>query len=335
MVSILAITVLTTISGAGFDPSRLTAVEVYTNIALNATFVLATLLVAIPYGRLITMCKKTPEGKNGKYLTSFDNFNMAYNAITSILYQFNQWHFTKYKKEVAEKQYRYLSERNIPQIENILKLDRSQLDSLTTPQRYKIDGKEMYFGALSKKQLKACLKVYDGKVSLHKLPDSYFLYIDGKAGSSFNEQAYYEARLQAAYATSHILSKVLTSLIMSCILTSLVVDSLVLDTYTVLKMVTNLVARVMTVGLSLYSGYTIGQNLIYRKCYYIDGKTQILTEFKTDATYTYLDPQELAKEEYLKERSESVGGEESGTISGNSSEKENEPEDQSEINILD
>ena len=190
----------------------------------------------------------------------------------------------------------------------------------------------MYFGALSKKQLNACLKVYDGKITLHKLPDSYFLYIDGKAGSSFYEQAYYEARLQAAYATSHVLSKVLVSLIMSCILTSLVVDSLVLDTYTVLKMVTNLIARIMTVGLSLYSGYTIGQNLIYRKCYYIDGKTQILTEFKTDATFTYLDPQALAKEEYLKERSESVGREESGTDSNN--QEEIKSESQSENNLL-
>lgn len=332
IVSILAITVLTTVSGAGFDLSRLTAVEVYTNIILNATFVLATLLVAIPYGRLNTMCKKTPEGKNGKYLTAFDNFNNAYKAIASILYQFGQWHFVKYKKEVKEKQYRYLTEHNIPQIDNILKLDRSQIDSLQTPQRYIVDGKEMYFGALSKRQIKACLKVYDGKVSLHKLPDSYFLYLDGKAGSSFYEQAYYESRLQAAYATSQILFKVMVSLLMSCALTSLIIDQLVFDKYTVLKMVTNLVSRIMTVGQSLYGGYVIGQNLVYRKCYYIDGKCQILTEFKTDATFEYADPQALAKEEYLKERSESVGRDESGTDSDN--QEEIKSESQSENNLL-
>ena len=339
VVAILAITVLTTVSGAGFDLSRLTAVEIYTNIILNTVFVLATLLVAIPYGRLYTMCKKTPEGGNGRYLTSFENFNKAYFAIGNILYQFSQWHFIKYKKEVKEKQYRYLTEHNIPQIDNILKLDRSQIDSLQTPQRYIVDGKELYFGALSKRQINACLKVYDGKITLHKLPDSYFLYIDGKAGSSFYEQAYYEARLQAAYATSQILFKVLMSLLISCALTSLVVDQLVFDKYTVMKMVINLVSRIMTVGLSLYSGYVIGQNLIYRKCYYIDGKCQILTEFKSDVEFVYLDPQKLAKEEYLKERSVLDGESESKSDSDTNSdtgstEKENESQDQSSSDIL-
>lgn len=303
VVSMLAITVLTTVSGAGFDPSRLTAKDVYTNIILNATFVLVSLLVAIPYGRVTTMCKKTPEGYNGKYLTAFDNFNNAYNAIVGILYQFSQWHFIKYKKEVREKQYRYLSEHNIPQIENIFKLNRPQIESLTKPQMFTIDGKDFYFGAMSKRQVDACLKVYDGKISLHKLPDSYFLYIDGKAGASFYEQAYYEARVQAAYVTSRVMSKVLIGLVISCAITSLVIDELVFDKYTVLKMVTNLIARLMTIGQSLYSGFIIGQNIIYRKCYYIDGKTSFLTEFRTDATFTYKDPQILAKEQYDEERS--------------------------------
>ena len=301
VVSILTITVLTTVSGSGFDLSRLSKVEIWTNIILNSTFVLATLLVAIPYGKLNTMCKKTPEGGNGKYLTSFNNFNKAYDAITCILYQFSQWHVIKYKKEVKEKQYRYLIDRSIPQIDNVLKLNRRQIEQLGTPQMFVVNGEELYFGKYSKKQIEHCLKVYDGRVSLHKLPDSYFLYVDGKAGASFYEQAYYESKLQTAYTISNILSKVCIYILMSCVLTSLVIDVFVIDKQTLMKIIINLISRIMSVCQALYGGYMIGQNIVYRKCYYIDGRTQVLTEFRTDASFTYRDPNVVAKEQYLED----------------------------------
>ena len=298
----LLVTIFTTISGARFDISRLTLAEVYTNILINTVIVLVMTLVSYPYGKLNTMCKKTPDGKNGRYLNAFACFNAAYNLIQHRLYQFNQWHTKKYKQEVKDKQLRYLAEKGIKQPELILKLDRNQIKNLTTAQSYEIDGDTVYFSSLTKKQLKACLKVYDGKISVHKLPDYYFLYVDGKSSSSFYDQAYYENRVENAYVISLMSLKVATSLITACVLTSLIFEDIAFGN--VLKILSNLASRILTIGLSIYSGYSIGQNLIYKKCYYIEGKTQILTEFNDDKDFEYLDPQTLAKQEYLEERGE-------------------------------
>lgn len=296
----LVVTALTTISGAGFDISRLTASEVYTNILLNAIIVLLVTVVALPYGKLNTMCKKNADGSGGRYITAFSNFNTAYDTVKHKLQQFSQWHNKKYKEELLEKKVRYLSEKGIKQIDGILKLDRKQIENLTTAQKYTIDNKEVYFSSLSKKQIKACLEVYDGKVNIHKLPDYYFLYIDGKSSSSFYEQAYYENAIENAYVIGNVVYKVLFGIVISCILTSLVVDQILFDNTTLLKMFTNLFSRILTIGNSLYGGYAIGQNLIYKKCYYIDGKTQILTEFNDDKDFIYKDVNELAKQEFLE-----------------------------------
>ena len=301
----IIVTILTTISGAGFDISQLSATEVYTNIILNTIIVLLVTVVAYPYGKVNTMCKKNPDGSNGRYITAYLNFNTAYAWVKHKLHQFSQWHNKKYNEEVYEKQVRYLSEKGVKQIPLILKLDRTQILSLTTAQEFKIDGETVFVSSLTKKQIKACLKVYDGKITLHKLPDYYFLYVDGKSSSSFYEQAYYERRLENAYVIGNILAKVLFGLIISCVLTSLIIDSMVFDSLTMLKIFTNLTSRILTIGTSLHGGYSIGQNLIYKKCYYIDGKSQILTEFSDDKEFVYQDPQILAKQEYLAERSES------------------------------
>lgn len=303
IISTLAITVLTTLSGAGFDPNRLTAVEVYTNIILNSVIVLVVTVVALPYGKLNTMCKRNTDGSGGKYITAFNAFNVIYNLVKPKLNQFEQWHTKKYEQEVLEKQIRYLSQKGIRQVKDILKLDRVQIENLTTAQMYKVQGEELFFSSLTKKQIKACLKVYDGEITVHKLPDHYFLYIDGKSTSSFYEQAYHENLLNNYYVISRVLFKVLFGLVIACVLTSLVTDSIVLNSQTLLKIFTNLLSRILTIGQSLYGGYSIGQNLIYKKCYYIDGRTQILTEFNDDTTFVYVDPQEIAKQEYISERS--------------------------------
>lgn len=295
----IVITVLATVSGAEFDITRISSTEALTNILLNASITLLMLIVAIPYGKVHTMCKKI--GNNlGRYLTSFSSFNEICKKIFPKIYQFEQWHDIKYKKEVNSKQLRYLSEKGIRQVEDVLKLDRKQIEQLTEPRMFEIDGNQIYFCSLTKKQVKACLKVYDGKVTLHRLPDQYFLYIDGKSSNSFYEQAYYEKRMEAFYTFHKVFSKVVVCLTISCILTSLILDTLVFDNATLMKIFINLFARLLTVVLNLFNGYTIGQELIYKKCYYIDGKTQVLTEFNEDTSFVYKNPQETAKQEYLE-----------------------------------
>jgi hypothetical protein len=298
----IVITVLATVSGAKFDVTRISSTEALTNILLNTSITLLMLIVAIPYGKVHTMCKKIGNTL-GRYLTSFSNFDDISKKIAPKTYQFEQWHDIKYKKEVASKQYRYLSEKGIRQTDFILKLDRTQIEALTEPRVYKIDGNDVWFCSLTKSQIKACLKVYDGKITLHKLPDQYFLFIDGKSSNSFYEQAYYEKRMEALYTFHKVFSKVAIGLAISCILTSLILDAVVFDNATLLKIFINLFARLLTIVLNLFNGFTIGQELIYKKCYYIDGKTQTLTEFNEDVNFVYKNPQELAKQEFLERSS--------------------------------
>ena len=298
VIATLLVTVFTTISGAGFDLSRLSAVEVYTNIILNAIIVTVVTVVALPYGRLNTMCRKTSDGKGGKYITAVTAFTQILNSVKHRFQEFTQWHTYKYEQELDDKRKRYLLNHGIKQIDEIMKLDRDQIKQLSTSQKFEINGEELFFYSLTWNQRRICLRLYDGKVKLHKLPDQYFMSVDGKSSSSFYEQAYYESLVENAYVISNILLKVLMSLVVSCVLTSLVVDTIVFDNTTLLKIFTNLISRILTIGLSLYSGYAIGQNLIYKKCYYIDGKTQILTEFNDDKSFVYQDSQVLAKQEY-------------------------------------
>lgn len=300
----IIVTVLSTISGAGFDINRINSVDVITNITLNATIVLIGTVAAIPYGKVVTMCKKTPEGNPGRYLTDYANYMIAYDKAKNRLRDFNQWHDFKHKQEVHEKQIRFLSEKGILQAEDILKLDRSQIARLDSPQKYIVNGKELYFNSLTKAQIKVCIKVLDGKVTLHRLSDYYFLYVDGKSSESFYEQAYYESAVEHLYLVGKVLSKVMFTFVIACVWTGLILDTIVFDNTTLMKIFINLFARLFTVINSVYSGYTIGQGYIYKKCYYINGKTQFLNEFNNDTTFVYKDIQELAKEEYLNERRE-------------------------------
>jgi hypothetical protein len=295
----ILITVLATVSGAGFDLSRVSQKETLTNVLLNTSITLLTLVAAIPYGKVATMCKKIGNDL-GRYLTSFSKFNDICKKIAYKLNLFDQWHTAKYEKEVLDKQKRYLSDKGIKQVELILKLDRSQIQSLTEAREFVIDNKTVYINSLTTEQIKACLKVADGKITLHKLPNNYFLSIDGKSSSSFYEQAFYEKRLQTWYAFHSVMSKVLFGVVISCVFTSLILDTIVFDSNTLLKIFINLSARILTIVLNLFNGFSIGQELVYKKCYYIDGKTQILTEFDEDKNFVYKDPQELAKQEFLE-----------------------------------
>lgn len=172
----------------------------------------------------------------------------------------------------------------------------------------------MYFKALSVKQVIECIKVYDGEVTVHKLPDFYFLYIDGKGKRTFYDQAFYESKDENGSLISKILYKAFLGFLITCIFTGLVIDFINVEDLSavyVFRTLLLVVTRLFNAASSTLWGYLIGQESVYKRCYYINGKTQFLEAFDSDKDFKFKTTRQLAREEYYRaqERSLNNGGE--------------------------
>ena len=199
--------IITSISNAGLDPSKIWSKSNISNILINASITIFGTLASIPSGSVATKQRVNPDGSKGRYLQEFYDYNTIRQKIEPRRFLFSQWHRAQFLIEHRSKRVNYLLERNIIQAEDILELSREQILALTESQVYTINGEEVYFKALSVRQVIACLKVYDGEVTVHKLPDFYFLYIDGKCKRTFYDQAYYESRDENGSLISKIIYK--------------------------------------------------------------------------------------------------------------------------------
>ena len=182
-----------------------------------------------------------------------------------------------------------------------MKLSKEQLLQLTESQCFEIDGTLTYFKALTHEQIRACNDVLSGRVVVRKLPDFYFLYIDGKSSTTFYDQAYYESRDNAIYLLTRLMYKLFIGFVITSIFTSLVISKLSDDITTreyVIKALITVFARVFNAISSTYWGFQIGQEQVYRQCYYISGKTQFLELYNADTTFVAKDLQALAKQDY-------------------------------------
>ena len=61
-----------------------------------------------------------------------------------------------------------------------------------------------------------------------------------------------------------------------------------------------IVTRLFNAASSTLWGYLIGQESVYKRCYYINGKTQFLRNFDADRDFKFKDVRQIAREEYLK-----------------------------------
>ena len=310
IVCMLAISIVTAFANAGLDPSKLWTGENITNMCLNAAITLFGTIVAIPLGVVQTKQLTTPDGTPGRFLSAYAAYQKIRSAIENRRTVFNQWHCAQHKKEQYQKCVNYLLSRNIEQAELIMKLSREQILKLTTSQKFTIEGQECYFKALTHAQIRACNDVLSGKVVVHKLPDFYFLYIDSKGKDTFYDQAYSEARDNAVYLVTRLAYKVFIGFVITSIFTSLIISKLSEDVTTreyVIKVVVTIFARLFNAISSVYFGFQIGQEQVYRQCYYINGKTQFLELFDKDTTFKAVDVQELAKQEYEASKGDGVG----------------------------
>ena len=295
---------ITSIADAGLDPVKIFSQDNFSNMLINASITIFGTIAAIPSGAVATKQRVNPDGSNGRYLQEFHAYNKIRQKIEPKRFMFGQWHHAQFLMEFKSKQTNYLLERNIFQAEDILKLSREQILTLTEPQSYTIEGETVYFKALSVGQIIACLKVYDGKITVHKLPDFYFLYIDGKGKRTFYDQAYYESQDENGLLVSKILFKTFIGFLITCIFTGLVLDLIEaenIDVAYVLSTLLLIVTRLFNAASSTLWGYLIGQESVYKKCYYINGKSQFLTSFDTDQTFEYKDVRQIAREEFLNE----------------------------------
>lgn len=295
--------IVSSLGQAGLDPKKLFSTENLSNLLINAAITVFGMMVAIPLGTSATKQRINPDGTVGRYLQEFNAFYAARNKVGEKILHFSQWHHQHYLEELRKKQHNYLLQHNITQPTELLKLERTQIEQLTEPRMFQVEGEDVYFKSLSEEQIQHCLKVIDGKVNVHKLPDMYFLYIDGKYRRSFYDQAYYEQKDASTFAVTNVLFKVFVGFVITCIFTSLTFTSYSQEESTrsqVLKILLLIFTRLFNAVSSVLFGYLTGKSSAYRQCYYINGKTQILEAFLADKSFVYVDEQTLAKQEFLE-----------------------------------
>lgn len=298
------IIVFTSLANARFDITQMFSDENISNAVISAAITIFGTIVSVPAGSAGTKQRYNADGTPGRYLQEFELYATVRDAIEPRRSAFNQWHTQQHLKELHQKRVEYLLSRGIIQAEDILKLSREQVSHLTTCQKYIVDGKEMYFKSLTRLQIFACQRVLAGWVTVHKLPDFYFLYVDGKSSKSFYDQAYYEHRNTTVLMASKLAYKIFIGFVIASVFTGLAIapkeDLSNVDF--IMHALIIIAARIFTAITSTLWGWLLGQELAYRECYYINGRTQFLKLFESDTTFVEESSQELARKDYLLEK---------------------------------
>ena len=286
IIILIVITILTSFITCGFDVKKMFSGENTFNLVTNAAITVMGIISSIPLGIVLTKQHMCEDGSPGRYQLEYQNFYAIRQKIECKRGLFGQWHSNQYVKECREKQINYLLRHNVLQPEAILKLSVAQVNTLTVSKTFKIDGAEVVLNALTKQQIKACVKVLSGKIKVHKLPDFYFLYVDNVSNQSFYDTAYTERKDETKTVIAKLFTKVTIGLIISCILTGFLYDLKNVEltpNYIVMALLLMLV-RIYNALTSVFAGISTGQELVYKMCYYINGKTQFLKSFDAEVT---------------------------------------------------
>lgn len=292
---------ISSFANAGLDITKIFCSENLSNAILNAAITIFGTIAALPAGMVATKQRKNPDGSDGRYIQEFNEYNRTRSLIEPKRIAFSQWHTEQHRKELHQKRVEYLLSKGVLQAEDVLKLNTEQVKALTTSQPVKVNDEEVYFKALTEAQIDAVLHVLSGKVVVHKLPDFYFLYVDGKSSKTFYDQAYYEAMDEGLTLTGKLMSKIFIGFAITCILTGLVITKNTEGLGTaefIIRAIILTLARVFNAVTSSLWGWLIGQEIVYKQCYYINGRTQFLNLFNNDTNFKIKDIQELAKEDF-------------------------------------
>lgn len=303
LMCMVLIILFTSIVNAGLNPTQMFTKENAGNALINAAITVFSVISALPSGIVSTKQRKNSDGSDGRYLQEFAEYNEIRQKIEHRRVEFSQWHNIQHRKEQVQKCVDYLLSKGILQAPDILLLSVEQVRSLTTSKPIPVNGKEIYFKALTNEQILACVKVISGKVIVHKLPDYYFLYFDGKSSKTFYDQAYREAVDENFVLIAKLLYRICTGFVITCIFTGLVIAPETEGTtaQAVLMAIINIVARVFNAVSSTLWGWLLGQELVYKQCYYINGRTQFLKLFDSDIYFKPVGIEEQARIDYETE----------------------------------
>lgn len=293
------IIVFTSLVNAGFDMSKVFEQENLSNAIINAAITIFGTVAAVPAGTVATKQRRNPDGTFGRYIQEFNAYNSVRAKVEPKRIGFSQWHSMQHVKELHQKKVDVMLEHGILQAEAILKLSKDQVATLTKSQHFEVDGESLYVKALTTEQIRVCTDVLAGKVKLHKLPDFYFLYVDGRSTRSFYDQAYYETREANTTLLVNLISKIFIGFVITSIFTGLVIlgDEDTSSKEFIMKAIIIIAARIFNAITSTLWGWLLGQELVYKQCYYINGRTQFLELFLNDTDFVPLSVEEQAREE--------------------------------------
>lgn len=298
LLCMVLIIVFTSIVNAGLDPTKMFTKENAGNALINAAITIFSVVAALPAGMVATKQRQNPDGSDGRYLQEFSDYNDIRQKIEHRRLDFSQWHNCQHLKEQNQKCVDYLLSKGVLQATDILQLTVEQARSLTTSQPIDMHKRTVYFKALTDEQIQACVKVLSGKIIVHKLPDYYFLYIDGKSSKTFYDQAYRESADENFALVAKLLYRICIGFIITCIFTGLVIyepDPDISTTRAIMIAVINIVARVFNAVSSTLWGWLLGQEMVYKQCYYINGRTQFLKLFDSDKNFKAVSIEDLAR----------------------------------------
>lgn len=301
LLCMVVIIVFTSIVNAGLDPAKMFTRENAGNALINAAITIFGVVSAIPAGVVSTKQRRNPDGSAGRYLQEFSEYNEIRQKIEKRRLDFNQWHNCQHIKEQTQKCVDYLLSKGILQAQEIMLLTIQQVRMLTTSKPIEVGKRQIYYKALTNEQISACVKVLSGKIIVHKLPDYYFLYVDGKSSKTFYDQAYHESIDENLTLIAKLVYRICTGFIITCIFTGLIIyepDPNMTTSKAVIIAIINIVARIFNAVSSTLWGWLLGQETVYRQCYYINGRTQFLKLFDSDVTFKSIDVERLAREEY-------------------------------------
>lgn len=303
LLCMVVIILFTSIVNAGLDPTKMFTKENAGNALINAAITIFGVVSALPAGMVSTKQRRNTDGSEGRYLQEFSDYNDIRQKIEPRRLEFSQWHNTQHRKEQIQKCVDYLLSKGVLQASEIMQLSIEQVRTLTTSKPIKVGEKTVYFKALTNEQILACIKVLSGKVIVHKLPDYYFLYFDGKSSKTFYDQAYRESIDENFVLVAKLLYRICTGFIITCIFTGLIItpDAGNTTSQTVIMAIINIVARVFNAASSTLWGWLLGQELVYKQCYYINGRTQFLKLFDSDVDFKPIEIEEQARIDYEAE----------------------------------
>ena len=308
LLCMIVIIIFTSLVNAGLDPTRIFTIENAGNALINAAITIFGVVAALPAGIVSTKQRVNPDGSDGRYIQEFLEYNKIRQKIEPRRLAFSQWHTAQHIKEQRQKCLDHLLSKGVLQASDILKLSVEQVRTLTTSKPIAVSATEtIYYKALTPSQIAECVRVLSGEVVVHKLPDYYFLYVDGTSSKTFYDQAYSETKDENFALIAKLLYRVCIGFIITCIFTGLIItepDPDASTTSRIMLAIINIVARIFNAVSSTLWGWLLGQEMVYKQCYYINGRTQFLKLFDSDTTFKAESIEDLARAEYESQKGE-------------------------------